>query len=99
MARPVAPVRELVGPGQVGRPLVMAQRSMVRLRTQQRERTQQPPFVAPGADTVLEEGMTFSVEPGIYRAGRWGARLEDIVVVTADGRRDLNTGERGLRVL
>lgn len=59
----------------------------------------EPPFVMPGADTVLEEGMTFSVEPGIYRSGQWGARLEDIVAVTADGRRDLNTGERGLRVL
>lgn len=59
----------------------------------------EPPFVAPGADTVLAEGMTFSVEPGIYRSGEWGARLEDIVAVTADGRRDLNTGDRGLRVL
>ncbi|KZO59889.1 Xaa-Pro peptidase family protein [Dietzia cinnamea] len=59
----------------------------------------EPPFVMRGADTVLEEGMTFSVEPGIYRPGQWGARLEDIVAVTADGRRDLNTGERGLRVL
>ena len=34
----------------------------------------------------LEPGMAFSVEPGIYLAGRWGARIEDIVVVT-DGRR------------
>ncbi|MCY1656883.1 Xaa-Pro peptidase family protein [Dietzia sp. SL131] len=59
----------------------------------------EPPFVAPGADTVLEEGMTFSVEPGVYTTGSWGARLEDIVAVTADGRRDLNDGERGLRVL
>lgn len=59
----------------------------------------EPPFAAPGADTVLAPGMTFSVEPGIYRDGQWGARLEDIVAVTADGRRDLNTGERGLRVL
>ena len=59
----------------------------------------EPPFVAPGADTVLAEGMTFSVEPGIYLDGQWGARLEDIVAVTADGRRDLNNGERGLRAL
>ena len=59
----------------------------------------EPPFVAPGADTILVEGMTFSVEPGIYASGSWGARLEDIVAVTSDGRRDLNTGERGLRVL
>lgn len=59
----------------------------------------EPPFVAPGADTVLTEGMTFSVEPGIYRPGAWGARLEDIVAVTADGHRCLNTGERALRLL
>lgn len=59
----------------------------------------EPPFVAPGADTVLEVGMTFSVEPGVYLSGSWGARLEDIVAVTADGRRDLNNGERGLRIL
>lgn len=59
----------------------------------------EPPFVVPGGDTVLAEGMVFSVEPGIYRDGSWGARLEDIVAVTADGRRDLNNGERGLRVL
>lgn len=59
----------------------------------------EPPYAAPGADTVLEPGMTFSVEPGVYRAGRWGARLEDIVAVTPDGRRDLNSGPRGLRVL
>lgn len=59
----------------------------------------EPPFVAPGAGTVLAEGMTFSVEPGIYRPGAWGARLEDIVAVTADGHRALNTGERGLCIL
>lgn len=59
----------------------------------------EPPFVAPGADTVLAEGMAFSVEPGIYSDGAWGARLEDIVTVTADGRRDLNTVERALHVL
>lgn len=59
----------------------------------------EPPFVAPGATTVLEEGMTFSVEPGVYVPGHWGARLEDIVAVTADGCRALNTGPRGLTVL
>ncbi|HJC28792.1 MAG TPA: Xaa-Pro peptidase family protein [Candidatus Dietzia intestinipullorum] len=59
----------------------------------------EPPFVTAGADTVLEEGMSFSVEPGIYRSGEWGARLEDIVAVTADGHRALNSGERGLRLL
>ncbi len=35
--------------------------------------------------------MAFSVEPGIYLAGRHGARIEDIVVCTATGVRRLNT--------
>jgi len=48
---------------------------------------------------VLEPGMAFSVEPGIYLPGRWGARIEDIVVVTADGVRRLNHRPRDLMVL
>jgi Xaa-Pro aminopeptidase len=35
--------------------------------------------------------MTFSIEPGFYLAGRFGARIEDIVACTADGVRRLNT--------
>jgi Xaa-Pro aminopeptidase len=34
--------------------------------------------------------MAFSVEPGVYLPGRWGARIEDIVVVTDDGVEPLN---------
>ena len=43
------------------------------------------PYIVAGNDLPLEEGMAFSVEPGIYFAGKWGARIEDIVIVTADG--------------
>lgn len=49
------------------------------------------PFIIAGNDTVLTEGMAFSVEPGIYVPGQWGARIEDIVVLTADGCEPLNT--------
>ncbi|MEV2237494.1 Xaa-Pro peptidase family protein [Micromonospora sp. NPDC049891] len=49
------------------------------------------PYVVAGNDRPLAEGMTFSVEPGIYLAGRHGARIEDIVVCTTDGVRRLNT--------
>ena len=35
--------------------------------------------------------MAFSVEPGVYLDGEWGARIEDIVVVTEDGCERLNT--------
>jgi Xaa-Pro dipeptidase len=45
----------------------------------------EPPYLAGGWPTVLAPGMTMSDEPGIYVAGEFGVRLEDIVVVTADG--------------
>jgi Xaa-Pro aminopeptidase len=44
-------------------------------------------------------GMCFSVEPGIYLPGRFGVRIEDIVTVTADGGRRLNTSDHGLAVV
>lgn len=55
------------------------------------------PYIAPGNDLVLREGMAFSIEPGIYFSGEWGARIEDIVVLTADGCERLNTSEHSLR--
>ena len=54
------------------------------------------PYIAPGNDLVLREGMAFSIEPGIYFAGEWGARIEDIVVVTADGGERLNVAPHAL---
>ena len=43
------------------------------------------PFISKRGDTVLKEGMVFSVEPGIYLPGEFGVRIEDVVVVTAGG--------------
>ena len=43
------------------------------------------PYVVAGNTTVLRPGHAFSVEPGIYTPGRWGLRLEDIVVATEGG--------------
>jgi len=57
------------------------------------------PWIVAGNSTVLAEGMAFSIEPGIYLAGRHGARIEDIVVVTSDGVERLDTGPRELRTL
>ncbi|WP_328416794.1 Xaa-Pro peptidase family protein [Micromonospora sp. NBC_00389] len=49
------------------------------------------PYLVAGNDRPLEPGMAFSIEPGIYLAGRHGARIEDIVVCTTDGVQRLNT--------
>jgi Xaa-Pro aminopeptidase len=57
------------------------------------------PWIVAGNDTVLEPGMCFSVEPGIYMAGRHGARIEDIVTVTDDGVERLDTISRELVTL
>ncbi|WMT88977.1 Xaa-Pro peptidase family protein [Pelagibacterium sp. H642] len=45
----------------------------------------EPPYITATSDTVLEEGMVFSIEPGIYLAGRFGIRLEEVVIVRSDG--------------
>jgi len=47
------------------------------------------PRIAPTSEAVLEEGMVFTVEPGIYLPGRLGMRLEDMVLVTRQGCRVL----------
>ena len=43
--------------------------------------------------------MAFSVEPGIYLPGQWGARIEDIVIVTADGAISVNDRPHELTVV
>jgi Xaa-Pro aminopeptidase len=57
------------------------------------------PYVVAGNAEPLETGMAFSVEPGIYLPGRYGARIEDIVVCADGGARRLNTTARELRVV
>jgi len=57
------------------------------------------PYIVAGNDLVLDRGMAFSIEPGLYLPGRWGARIEDIVVVEDHGARRLNHRPRELAVL
>jgi Xaa-Pro aminopeptidase len=59
----------------------------------------EPPWIVAGNDQLLEPGMCFSVEPGIYVPGRFGARIEDIVAVTDDGVERLNIVDRDLAVV
>ena len=57
------------------------------------------PYMVAGNTLPLEAGHAFSVEPGIYFAGRFGMRLEDIVVATADGPLRLNEAPRDIAVV
>lgn len=57
------------------------------------------PYIMLGNAIELAPGMAFSIEPGIYFGGEWGARIEDIVVVTADGCESMNNRPHGLTVL
>jgi len=57
------------------------------------------PYVVAGNATPLVPGHAFSIEPGIYLPGRFGLRLEDIVVATAEGPDRLNRAARDLAVV
>jgi Xaa-Pro aminopeptidase len=61
--------------------------------------THEDPYIVDGNTQELEPGMAFSLEPGFYLAGRYGARIEDIVVTTADGLDVLNSTPRDLVTL
>ena len=50
----------------------------------------EPPYLVAGSRELLEEGMVFSVEPGIYLPGRFGVRLEVIACVSESGAELLN---------
>lgn len=63
------------------------------------QETHEEPYIVSGNDLVLEPGMAFSIEPGCYAEGRWGARIEDIAVCTDDGLEVLNQRPRELVVL
>ncbi|HBY96785.1 MAG TPA: aminopeptidase P family protein [Chloroflexi bacterium] len=59
----------------------------------------EPPYLVAGNKLPLEEGMTFSIEPGIYLAEKFGVRIEDIVVVTADGADRFNRSTHALQTV
>ena len=57
------------------------------------------PYIVEGNREPLVAGNAFSVEPGIYVPGRWGARLEDIVAAAEAGPDPLNTADHRLAVV
>ena len=57
------------------------------------------PYVIAGNTESLGAGMAFSIEPGIYLVGEYGARIEDIVVCGPDGPIPLNEASRELYVV
>ncbi len=57
------------------------------------------PYMVEGNGASLEAGHAYSVEPGIYVPGRWGMRLEDIVVATDGGPMALNRADHALVVV
>ncbi|MDX1765291.1 MAG: aminopeptidase P family protein, partial [bacterium] len=56
------------------------------------------PYVSVGNRQILEEGMVFTVEPGIYLPGLGGVRIEDMVLVTGDGCRSLTSLPKGWEI-
>jgi len=59
----------------------------------------EPPFLTAGDDTVLREGMLFTVEPSITRFEDFSARVEDVVVVRPDGGEPLTRGFQEMLVV
>jgi len=58
----------------------------------------EPPYITSVSETVLDTGMVFSIEPGIYLPGRFGIRLEEIVILRDDGPEILSELPRALHV-
>ncbi|MYG43353.1 MAG: aminopeptidase P family protein [Rhodobacteraceae bacterium] len=56
----------------------------------------EPPYITASSETILETGMVFSIEPGIYLPGKFGVRLEEIVILREDGPEILSSLSRDI---
>lgn len=61
--------------------------------------THEEPYIVQGNDLHVEPGFAFSIEPGFYLPGKFGARIEDIVIATADGAVSCNNTSHDLVVV
>ncbi len=59
----------------------------------------EPPFLTEGDETLLEDGMCFTVEPSIMSPDGFSARIEDIIVARPGGGEALTTGWQNLVVI
>ena len=59
----------------------------------------EPPYITATSEVELDEGMVFSIEPGIYLQGRFGVRLEEIVILRTNGPEILSELTRELNVI
>ena len=59
----------------------------------------EPPYMVDGETQLIEPGMCFSIEPGVYLPGRFGVRIEDIIVATEDSGRRLNNTSREMHIV
>jgi Xaa-Pro aminopeptidase len=59
----------------------------------------EPPFITSTSETILEAGMVFSIEPGIYMPDKFGVRLEEIVILKEDGPEILSKLSRKLKLI
>ena len=57
------------------------------------------PNCAPSGETVMETGMVTSAEPGIYLPGKFGVRIEDVVIFTPDGCENITASPKNLIIL
>ena len=57
------------------------------------------PDVSSASDVIAKPGMVFSIEPGVYLPGKFGVRVEDLVLVTEDGCEVLNKASKDLRIV
>ncbi len=57
------------------------------------------PVISPRSEAMVEEGMVFTIEPGIYIPGVGGVRIEDTVAVTSDGCRLLTRVSKQLKII